>query len=63
VSVLKVGMELSVKMVHEEVVLITERKLAICTNSCVNGDCVAPDQCSCYAGWSGPLCDEPGTTG
>ena len=33
--------------------------LAICTQRCRNGGrCIAPDQCSCRAGWDGPDCSQ-----
>jgi hypothetical protein len=28
-----------------------------CKPSCVHGKCVAADQCECYDGWSGDLCN------
>jgi hypothetical protein len=28
----------------------------ICTIACVNGQCVAPDQCSCNSGYAGEAC-------
>ena len=30
---------------------------AIC-NNCVNGKCIAPGQCKCHPGWTGPNCDQ-----
>ncbi len=32
--------------------------LAVCKNNCVNGDCTAPDTCTCSIGWSGSTCTE-----
>lgn len=33
--------------------------LAICTQRCRNGGrCIAPNQCSCRAGWDGPDCSQ-----
>jgi|GEM_PF-449857 len=31
----------------------------VCDPECVNGDCTAPDLCSCDPGWSDALCDIP----
>nr|XP_057921371.1 epidermal growth factor-like protein 6 isoform X2 [Doryrhamphus excisus] len=30
----------------------------LCKQSCVHGQCVAPDKCLCRAGYQGPRCDE-----
>lgn len=31
--------------------------IAVCTNKCINGVCVAPDTCQCEPGYGGPSCD------
>ena len=31
-------------------------KIAVCTPECENGDCTAPDTCTCTSGWTGPTC-------
>ena len=31
----------------------------VCTESCVNGKCTAPDTCACAQGWKGSTCDAP----
>lgn len=33
-----------------------DRCIPVCT-VCVNGKCVAPEQCKCDAGFGGPACD------
>jgi hypothetical protein len=30
---------------------------AVCTYSCVQGSCTAPNTCTCNGNWGGPLCD------
>uniref|UniRef100_A0AC34GUW1 Delta-like protein n=1 Tax=Panagrolaimus sp. ES5 TaxID=591445 RepID=A0AC34GUW1_9BILA len=36
-----------------------ECDIPICEKGCgINGNCVAPNQCSCYSGWLGPQCDQ-----
>ncbi len=39
--------------------LITHRvdSPAVCTYSCVQGSCTAPNTCTCNGNWGGPLCD------
>lgn len=34
-----------------------DRCLPVCTNGCIHGECLAPDQCKCEAGYGGPACD------
>jgi len=30
----------------------------ICNPTCVNGNCIAPNQCLCEIGWGGSICNE-----
>ncbi len=32
--------------------------VAICTSSCLNGNCTLPDTCTCNIGWEGSTCIE-----
>jgi len=32
---------------------------AVCSPSCVHGNCSAPSECTCTTGWTGKLCDTP----
>lgn len=34
-----------------------DRCLPVCTTGCLHGECLAPDQCKCEAGYGGPACD------
>ena len=33
---------------------------AVCSISCSQGNCTAPDTCTCESGWDGPTCSSPG---
>ena len=47
----------------EVVDLLDDADNTVCTNACVNGDCVEPDTCACNSGWQGDVCDVPSTFG
>ena len=32
--------------------------IAICSDGCVNGVCIGPDDCMCSAGWTGNNCTQ-----
>ena len=32
--------------------------LAVCNPDCDNGDCTAPDNCTCHEGWTGSICNQ-----
>lgn len=32
------------------------RCIPVCSDDCVHGTCVAPDQCKCQEGYGGPTC-------
>ena len=32
--------------------------LAVCNPDCDQGDCTAPDECTCHKGWTGSICDQ-----
>ncbi len=38
-------------------VFVVAESPAVCTYSCVQGSCTAPNTCTCNGNWGGPLCD------
>ena len=64
VCVMMAGKETSVIRVKHKTLLVKTYDVmvncvAVCCSGCVQGNCTAPDQCSCWKGWTGEQCSIP----
>ena len=40
------------------IIIIIAYSVAVCSQPCLNGDCIAPDVCGCVSGWTRVSCVE-----